>query len=262
MEIKGSKKTILIIDDEEDLRETLEYQLRAKNFNVVTAVDGLDGLEKLKDLRPDLIILDVNMPRMNGIEFYEKIKGDAAKPPYPVLILTARANMEQCFRDLDVDGFMVKPFDLQDLTQEATAIIQRNSSIYYQQDGTTRPRRVFLVDSDADRFTRLTVAFLDLGYTVNAARSGAQAIKRVEMAPPDVVVASLDLKDISGDMVLLKLASLKEKERFKSVLYTVRTAHIAEVRKRMQGREGMDAFVEMILPQDVLTVVDGLFKNR
>ncbi len=259
MGLTESGKTVLIIDDEEDLRETLEYQLRAKNFDVVTAVDGLDGLEKLKNLKPDLIILDVNMPRMNGIEFYEKVKGDAAKPPYPVLILTARANMEQCFRDLDVDGFMVKPFDLQELTQEATAIIQRNSSVCCQQDGSTRPRRVFLVDSDNDRFARLAVAFLELGYTVNAAQSGAQAIKRVEMVPPDVMVVSLDLKDISGDMVLLKLASLKEKERFKGILYTVRSAQIAEVRKRMQGKEGMDAFVEMILPQDVLTVVDSFF---
>jgi len=122
--MKG-KKIILLIDDEEDLRDTVAYQFRAKGFDVVIAVDGVDGLEKLKTFNPDLIILDLNMPRMNGLEFYEHIKGEEAKPKYPVLVLTARTNMGELSIPIDADGFMTKPFELDKLIKEADTIIKK-----------------------------------------------------------------------------------------------------------------------------------------
>ena len=127
-------KTLLIIEDEEDLRETVEYKFKACGFKVVTAFDGLDGLEKLETIKPDLIILDMNMPRMNGLEFYQRIKGEDEKPKYPILILTARANMEQLSRDLDVDGFMSKPLELDELFKEVESIIKKHSGFIQKED--------------------------------------------------------------------------------------------------------------------------------
>ncbi|MBU4334491.1 MAG: response regulator, partial [Candidatus Omnitrophica bacterium] len=189
----SNPKTLLIIDDEEDLRDTIEYKFKAEGFNVVTAVDGLDGLEKLETVKPDLIILDMNMPRMNGLEFYEKIKGANEKPKYPVLVLTARANMEQLFRDLDVDGFMAKPFDLNELFKEGGAIIKKYSGSVQRERGSDerRARKVCIVENDSKTLNKIAIAFLESGYMVNTAQSASSAIKRIIMDVPDLVVIAL-----------------------------------------------------------------------
>src|ERR1039458_9621785 len=100
---QGAK--ILVIDDEEDLRENLKYVLEKNGYVVKLASDGIKGLEVLESYSPDLIILDLNMPHMGGIEFYQKICVRDL-PIYPVFVLTARANMEKFFKDFNVDGFM------------------------------------------------------------------------------------------------------------------------------------------------------------
>jgi len=69
----------------------------------------------LKTITPDLIILDMNMPRMGGIEFYKNICGQDSKPRYPVFVLTARANMEKLFKEFEVAGFLAKPFEINQL---------------------------------------------------------------------------------------------------------------------------------------------------
>src|ERR1039457_4646534 len=122
---QGSK--ILVIDDEEDLRENLKYVLQMKGYVVELAEDGVKGLKALENFTPELIILDLNMPNMGGIEFYQKICVRDF-PIYPVFVLTARANMEKFFKDFNVDGFMAKPFELTDLIHEINFIINKKAS--------------------------------------------------------------------------------------------------------------------------------------
>lgn len=124
----AAPKGILLIDDEVDLLEMIKFQLEAKGFQVTTASNGQEGLERLKTLSPDLIILDMNMPKMGGIEFYKNICDANSKPRYPVLILTARANLEKIFEDLLVEGFMPKPFDIHELIAKVEAITQKQKS--------------------------------------------------------------------------------------------------------------------------------------
>ena len=255
-------KTILIIDDEEDLRETVEYKFKAGGFNVVTAVDGLDGLEKLETVKPDLIILDMNMPRMNGLEFYEKIKGADNKPKHPVLVLTARANMEQLFRDLDVDGFMAKPFDLEGLFREGETIIKKHFGSIQRERGSDeiRARKVCIVENNSETLNKFAIAFLESGYMVNSAQSGASAIKRITMDVPDIVVVSLGLNDIAGDVVVGKLKRLEGTKNIKYVLYTSRSGDKAKVTQKISEKDGVDQFVEFSIVNDVLDATDLLFQ--
>lgn len=123
--METARRKILIIDDEADLTQMIGFQFTSKGFEVQTAGDGVEGLEKLKKFRPDLIILDMNMPRMGGIEFYSKICGPDGKPMYPVLVLTARANVQGLFKDLEIDGFMIKPFEIDQLITEVELIIKK-----------------------------------------------------------------------------------------------------------------------------------------
>src|SRR6185503_20411233 len=105
-----TQKTILLIDDEPDLREMIQFQLQAKGFKVVTAQNGEEGIEHLKTIKPDVILLDMNMPKMGGLEFYERIKGEDKKTPYPIIALTAQMMIEGLFEGFDIEAFVAKPF--------------------------------------------------------------------------------------------------------------------------------------------------------
>jgi DNA-binding response OmpR family regulator len=257
----NTDKTIMIVDDEEDLRDTVEYKFSSSGFNVVTAVDGVDALEKLKTINPDLIILDMNMPRMNGLDFYNKITGSEDKPPYPVLVLTARANMEQLFKDLDVDGFMPKPFDLDALYQEGAAIVKKASGLVKTGDGAAqkRARRICIAENEKAVSDKLAIAFLDAGYVVNTAQSGASLIKRVGLDVPDVVVVKLSLNDIAGDVAILKLKRLEIAQKVKFVLYSNTGADKDQVLSQIASKGDIDDFVVSYDPATLVDKVDALF---
>jgi CheY-like chemotaxis protein len=97
--IKTAK--ILLVEDEELLIKAYRRKLEAARYEVETAVDGIEGLEKAKQLKPDLILLDILMPRLNGIEVLKQIKADPDLNAIPVIVLTNVASMEnteECLR--------------------------------------------------------------------------------------------------------------------------------------------------------------------
>ena len=122
-------KTILVVDDEKAICDLIKAILESEGFQVFTTLNGADGLELLKKIIPDLIILDMNMPKMSGIEFYSKIaKPTDGTPMIPVLILTGRGNMKSMFEGLNVDGFLAKPFNASEFIQTVKNIFDKKKS--------------------------------------------------------------------------------------------------------------------------------------
>jgi len=117
-------KTILLIDDNAELVELIAVHLEEQGYNVLTALNGAEGLEKLKEVEVDLIILDIKMPDMDGLEFYNRISTPHGRSKYPVLVLTVREDLREAFKDIDADGFMNKPFEIKDLLKEVKRIIK------------------------------------------------------------------------------------------------------------------------------------------
>ena len=126
MSEQDKQKIILLIDDEINLQQLIKIALKSRNYHVETANNGVEGLAKLETIEPDLIILDMNMPKMRGLEFYQRICDDTKCPRYPILMLTARANIEPIFKQLNIAGFIAKPFEIADLLHEVESIIQKN----------------------------------------------------------------------------------------------------------------------------------------
>jgi len=106
-------KNILIIDDEEDLVAILRIRLMSEGYEVMTAHDGINGLEMAKTKNPDLIILDVNMPHLNGFAVCSLLKGNEEYRHIPVIMLTARDEENDKFFDdvVKPDAFINKPFE-------------------------------------------------------------------------------------------------------------------------------------------------------
>lgn len=107
-------KKILIIDDEHDIVETIQFMLEAQGYRCLTAFDGEEGLKAAKNSNPDLIILDVMMPKMNGYKISRLLKYDNAYKDIPILMLTARSQDEDkaIGEETGADEYITKPFEM------------------------------------------------------------------------------------------------------------------------------------------------------
>lgn len=124
----SAQKIILLVDDEVDLVEMVSHHLTKKGYRVFTAHNGAEALQQLKVVTPDLVILDINMPKMGGIEFYAENITPHGRAKCPTLILSARANLEEMFEEIEADGFLSKPFDMERLIAEIERITNKETS--------------------------------------------------------------------------------------------------------------------------------------
>ncbi|UOE22068.1 response regulator [Thermobifida halotolerans] len=104
---------VLVVDDDEVIRQLIALNLRLEGFEVHTAVDGQDCLDRVRQVAPHVITLDVMMPRLDGWITAERLKGDAATREMKVVLITARAQESDRRRgsSIGVDAFVTKPFD-------------------------------------------------------------------------------------------------------------------------------------------------------
>ena len=107
-------KKILIADDEQDIVESLKFVLEVANYTCYCAYNGEDGLRLAKELCPDLIILDVMMPKINGYKISRLLKYDKKYKDIPIIMVTARSQEEDKLigEETGVDEYITKPFDL------------------------------------------------------------------------------------------------------------------------------------------------------
>ena len=106
-------KTILTVDDSASIRQMVKFTLQQAGYNVLEADDGVKGLDVAKSSQADLVITDLNMPNMNGIEFARALRGEPAYKFTPILVLTteADASKKQEGKAAGVTGWIVKPFN-------------------------------------------------------------------------------------------------------------------------------------------------------
>ena len=113
-------KKILIVDDEQDIVESLKFVLEASDFTCYCAYNGEDGLRLAKELVPDLIILDVMMPKINGCKISRLLKYDAKYKNIPILMVTARTQEEDKLigEETGADEYITKPFELEEVVKK------------------------------------------------------------------------------------------------------------------------------------------------
>ena len=123
---KDTAPTVLVVDDEEDLLSLLKYNLEQEGFRTVLARDGVEGLDAAREEEPDLIILDVMMPRMDGIEACRRLRQDAHLRTVPILMLTARTEEEDQVEGLDVgaDIYLGKPVSISVIISQSKALLR------------------------------------------------------------------------------------------------------------------------------------------
>lgn len=117
---KGSSPKILVVEDNQDNREMVVKVLKFNGYQVVEAVDGEEAIEKVKAEHPDLILLDIFLPKMDGYEATRRLKGDTSLRNIPIIALTAHAmkgSMEEALA-VGCDGYISKPIDVRELPKQ------------------------------------------------------------------------------------------------------------------------------------------------
>lgn len=124
---------ILVVEDDPDLLETLKYNLKKESYSVVTAVDGEQALEAARKEKPDLIILDVMLPKLNGFEVCRILRKDMT---VPILMLTAKASETDRVVGLEIgaDDYVTKPFSMRELIARIRAMLRRTKIAAEQPD--------------------------------------------------------------------------------------------------------------------------------
>jgi two-component system alkaline phosphatase synthesis response regulator PhoP len=117
---------ILFVEDEEDIAETGKLLLSAKGYTVDVATDGLTAVEKVYEDRPDLVILDISIPEMDGYQVCRVIKGDPEYCNIPIIMLTARTLQSDRFRgkETGADEYITKPYDPKQLVETVEKFIK------------------------------------------------------------------------------------------------------------------------------------------
>jgi len=114
-------KKILIVDDEPDIVKVVSFRLKKEGYDVEAAVDGQQGLDMAFNIHPDLILLDVTLPKMNGYEVCRRLKADAELKDIPVVFMTASlatGGFAENFPSTGAQGYIFKPFDYEKLLAE------------------------------------------------------------------------------------------------------------------------------------------------
>ena len=131
-----SRGRILVVDDEIYIVHILDFSLGMEGYEVVTALDGEEALQKVKEATPDLIVLDIMMPKMDGYETCKALKADDATKNIPVILLSAKGrNVDmQTGYDVGADDYITKPFSPRKLVDRINAMLGQSS------DSTNAPK--------------------------------------------------------------------------------------------------------------------------
>ena len=159
MSTPGTEAKLLVVDDEPNIRDLLASSLRFAGFDVVTAEDGSGAFHEAQASRPDLIVLDVMLPDMDGFTVTRRLRD--AGITTPVLFLTARDDMRDKIQGLTVGGddYVTKPFSLDEVIARIRAILRRSRSVQEEDDAVLRvdaltlnvdTHEVFLGDEEID----------------------------------------------------------------------------------------------------------------
>jgi len=120
--------TVLVVDDDPVILKLLEVNFEMEGFQVVRAADGAEGLERAREVRPDIVVLDVMMPRMTGYEVAKALREDDGTAHIPIIFVTARAQSSDVEKgmELGVEDYVTKPFDPLDLIDRVNALLARS----------------------------------------------------------------------------------------------------------------------------------------
>ena len=175
--LNQNRKTILVVDDDANIRELLRQQLENEGYNVREGKDGMDAIHQIKIAHPDLILLDVMMPQINGFDVAAVLKNDPQTADIPIIILSIIENKERGYH-IGIDRYLTKPIDTEKLLNEIGSLLYQGTS----------SKKVLVVDKNASALKTLSDVLQTQGYSVIEASNPQECIHKALSAKPDMII--------------------------------------------------------------------------
>ena len=182
---KGKNATILIVDDEQSIRSLLRQELNEAGYLTEEAANGKEALECIRKNKPDLVILDVMMPEINGFDVAAILKNDPQTMDIPIIVLSIVQDKARGFR-IGVDRYLTKPIDTAQLFAEVGTLLEQGKS----------KKKVMVVDEDSIAIRALTDVLQAKGYTV-VESDGKELVEKAIANQPDIIILNSILTDKS-----------------------------------------------------------------
>lgn len=256
---KQPPQSILIVDDDANLRVALSDFLKFEGFAVSTACSGEDALVKLEELTPALILLDMSMPGMGGLEFLRQISAKDGHSPYPVLVLTARANMQDLFDDLRVDGFMLKPCEPQSLVAEISSILSDAARKTRKGVGKRTTGTVQLCLDTHTAVTRVSALLASAGIKVFLSEPGMALVGDSVRKKPDCIVVGPHAHGMSLAALATVLAQLPQTKGIPIVVAGFGLEHVQDGQAWPENRRH-DQKLDDIDPESIVRSVRSVLE--
>ncbi len=217
---KTMKRKILLVDDDASLLATLGDFLSSEGYEVILAESGEEAVRLLRKVSPDLIVLDMSMPGMGGMGVLERITSQDGSLRHPVLVLTARAMMAEYFANKQVDGFIAKPCDPEDLSLEISRILfQRGRDPRAPEQADAPQPTLLLGESDPERNVEICQSLRQAGFEVTGLASGPALLEAAILAPPALIVMRLELDGQSADVIVTLLSRMDKTRDVPVIVY-------------------------------------------
>lgn len=199
-------KKILIAEDEEVLLEVLEKKLKQEGFEVIAAKNGEEGLEKMKESLPDLVLLDIVMPKKDGFGVMEEMKKDEKLKNIPVIIISnsgQNVEIEKALK-MGVKDYLVKTeFDPQEVIEKVNRqFAGQNSETEEIINEETKKEKILIIEDDKFLRDLMSRKLKDEGYEIFEAIDGQVGLKEASEKKPDIILLDLILPGIDGFKVL------------------------------------------------------------
>ncbi|MBF0486650.1 MAG: response regulator [Nitrospirae bacterium] len=199
----SNKTTVLIVDDDRIIREQLEKEISRGFYNVVTAADGKSAIEALGRGDVGIVIIDINLPDIDGINLLKRLKG--MRPECELIVMTGYGNLDlavQSLRSGAID-YIEKPFNM----EEFHAALGRAQEKLSEKDMLIGSNSILIIDDDELVVRRLGIFFKKEGFEVFTAVSGQDGLEIIEFNKIDVVITDIRMGDMDGIEVLKRAKS-------------------------------------------------------
>ena len=247
---KDNGKKILIVDDDENHVRLLQKRLKSAGYKTYEACDGIDGLKQAVHRRPDLIIADVLLPRMNGFQLVEQLKSSPETNTIPIIMMSAvYVTEEDMARGFELgaetyvskaDLALRKPLQEEALLDAAASLLRRE-----EPEEVSTPARILVVDDEPDTLRLVTKRLQPEGYEIDVARDGKEALDKAFSTPVDLVLLDIRLPKMEGLSVLSQI-----KERHPGIAVVMMTAYGSEQVAMEALKRGADDYLVKPLDED------------
>lgn len=266
-------KTILVIEDDHLNLKLCCSILKMEGFNIITATEAETGLELAREHHPDLILMDIQLPGMDGLRATEIIKEDLQLKDIPVVALTAHAmdGDDRKAYDAGCIGYITKPIEVRTFTESIRQHLQSEASLIEQPDAASDinqknpnckyyQKNILIVDDELLNLKLISGILSSEPYNLTTVTSGREALIKIEELPPDIILLDIMMPEMDGFAITRQLKNDPETKNIPIILLT----SLTDYQDNIKGLEaGADEFLNKpVQAEELLTRIQSLLRMK